>query len=165
MKKFTLKLIIFVVIIASVTMTINSIYVKRCKRDLDHINKFASIPETVQICNFGSSHGLHGYNYEDLEDDYDCFNFALSSQYLSYDYRLFQYYGDHIDDGTVVFITVSYFSLFGESEVSNGSFNSKNRRYYSILPASLIKEYDLKTSLIVRHIPAVVAELNILIRT
>lgn len=165
MKKFIQKLIIFVVIIAIVTMSINYIYVKRNKRDTDYTNKFASIPETVEICNFGSSHGLYGYNYEDLEDDYDCFNFGLTSQSLSYDYRLFQYYGDRIDDGTVVFITVSYFSLFGESEVSDDLFFSKNKRYYSILPASLIKEYDFKTSLIVRHIPVLAADLGVLIRT
>lgn len=164
MKKFIKNLIIFVAIIAIVTMTVNFIYVKN-KGDMDYTDKFASIPDTVQICNFGSSHGLYGYNYEDLENNYDCFNFGLTAQYLSYDYRLFQYYGNHIDDGTVVFINVSYFSLFGKGEVRDTDFVSKNKRYYSILPASLIKEYDFKTDLFVRYIPALGADAVVLIKT
>lgn len=156
---------IFVAIIATVTMTVNCIYVKRHKEDPENINKFASIPDKIQICNFGSSHALYGYNYEDFENDYDCFNFGLASQYLSYDYRLFQYYGDHIDDGTVVFITVSYFTLFGRGEVNTNDFASKNKRYYSILPSSLIKEYNFKTDLFVRYIPALGVDTGALIKT
>lgn len=165
MKKFIKKTMMFIVIISIVTITVNFIYVKLYKGNMDHTNKFASIPSTVQICNFGSSHGLYGYNYEDFEDNYDCFNFGLTSQYLSYDYRLFQCYGDHIDNGTVVFITVSYFSLFGKGEISDDDFVSKNKRYYSILPASLIKEYDFKTNLFCRHFPALVADSGELIKT
>lgn len=153
MKAFTKKLLIFVVIIVIATMFANFIYIKMNKKDPYNTNKFTSIPDVIQICNFGSSHGLYGYNYEDIENDYDCFNFGLVSQSLSYDYRLFQCYSDHIDDGTVVFITVSYPSLFGQEEVSGEDFVSKNKRYYTILPASLIKEYDFKTDLFVRYMP------------
>lgn len=151
MIKFIKKLFVFVLVITVMTMAVNSVYVKRCKADTD---KFVSIPETIQICNFGSSHSMNGFNYEDIENDYACFNFGLSGQSLSYDYRLFQYYSDRIADGAVVFIPISYFSLFGPEEINDVDFESKNKRYYSILPASMIKEYDLKTDIYVKYIPA-----------
>lgn len=155
----------FVLAISTITMAVNYVYVKRGGLDLYGTNKFASISDTVQICNFGSSHGMYGFNYEDLESDFDCFNFAMSSQSLSYDYRLFQHYGDHIVEGTVVFIPVSYFSLFGIDETNKDEFLSKNKRYYFILPSPLIKEYDYKTELYARYFPALTANTGILIMT
>ena len=162
MMKFTKKLLLFVLIIAIITLAVNFVYVKRHKSDTD---KFDFIPATVQICNFGSSHGAYGFNYEDIENQYDCFNFGLPGQNLSYDYRIFQYYGDHIVDGTVVFIPVSYFSLFGTKEIVRDEFVSKNRKYYPILPASLIKEYDYKTDIYVRYFPSLVTATDDLILT
>ena len=128
-------------------MAVNVWYIKLYGLDENYINKFSNIPERIQICNFGSSYGLYGYNYEDYVEEYNCFNFGLSGQSLSYDYRLFKNYESHIDEGTVVFITVSYFSLFGQDETKVDNFAEKNVRYYSILPPSLIKEYDVKTDL------------------
>lgn len=162
MKRFIKKLLILIIIIAIVTATVNYVYVRRYSSD---VKQFASIPDAIQVCNFGSSHGLYGYNYEDLSEDYNCFNFALESQSLSYDYRLFQYYNDHIGNHTVVFISVSYFSLFGSGEISQNSFPSKNKRYYSILPPSLIKEYDYQTDMYIRYFPALAADTGDLIQT
>ena len=84
---------------------------------------------------------------------------------MSYDYRLFQYYGDHIAEGTVVFIPVSYFSLFGTGEVHRDDFATKNKRYYSILPSSLIKEYDFETDIYAKYLPALTANTGDLIKT
>lgn len=162
---FAKKLLLFVSVIAIVTLAVNFLYIKWHKADPNQTNKFAFIPKKVQVCNFGSSHGMYGFNYEDLGNAYDCFNFGLSSQFLSYDYRLFQYYGDHIGEGTVVFIPISYFSLFGTEETSRVNFASKNSQYYSVLPASLIKEYDAKTDIYVRYFPALVADTGDLILT
>ena len=162
MKRFIKNLLVFAVTISVITAAVNFVYVKRHRADTD---KFAAIPDTIQICNFGSSHGMFGFDYGDLKNDYVCFNFGLSSQTLSYDYRLFQYYGDHLAEGAVVFIPVSYFSLFGAAESSQEDFLSKNRVYYSILPASLIKEYDFQTDLYARYLPALGAGASDLIKT
>ncbi len=108
---------------------------------------------------------MYGFNYEDLEKDYACFNFGLRAQFLSYDYRLFQQYRNHINDGTVVFIPVSYFVLFGGEDTERYSFEARNKRYYSILSASLIKEYDLQTDLFVRYLPALATSTGDLIQT
>lgn len=155
----------FAAIVLIITAAVNAVYAKRRGGDLYGTNKFASIPAALQICNFGSSHGIYAFNYEKLENRYDCFNFGLTAQFPSYDYILFQYYGDHIMEGTVVFIPISYSSLFGTGELGDTSFSSINMKYYSFLPASSIKEYDALTDIRVRYFPALSADTGDLIRT
>lgn len=164
MKKLIKKLLIFIITVLLIAETVNFAYMKRREPDPDGTNKFSSIPDKIQICNFGTSYGGR-FNYKDLENEYDCFNFALSSQSPSYDYRLFQYYGDHIVDGAVVFIPIAYFSLFGIEETRREDFLSKNGRYYSILPPSLIKEYDYRAGVYARYFPALTANTGKLIVT
>ena len=162
MKRFIRDLLLFVVIVSAITAIVNFAYIKQHKADTD---KFATIPDEIQICNFGSSLGLYGFNYEDVKDNCVCFNFALSAQYLSYDYRLFQYYGDHIVKGTVVFIPVTYFTILGEKDTDTDIFFSLNQRYYSILPPSLIKEYDIYSDIFSRYLPALAADTGDLVIT
>ncbi|MBQ8698953.1 MAG: hypothetical protein IJ812_03395 [Schwartzia sp.] len=154
MKKFISKLVLFVLLVSAVVGVINVAYMKMDISDKDDAKKFASIPEHIQICNFGASHGLYGFNYADFEDKYSCFNFGLSSQTLSYDFRLLKHYQEHIGKGTIVFIPVSYFSLFGKSEVEGKDFFAKNKRYYRILPREAIKEYDIWMDLGMNYVPA-----------
>lgn len=153
MKRFVAKILVFILIVGTISTCINFVYMKRDNSDPEDIRKFRDIPSSIMLCNFGSSHGLYGFNYEDV-NGVECFNFALSSQSLSYDKRLFDYYKDNIAEGAVVFIPVSYFSLYGNPEVTDDDFLSKNKRYYQILPPKLIKEFDLKTD-IYEHFPSV----------
>ncbi|SCW65789.1 hypothetical protein SAMN02910456_02425 [Ruminococcaceae bacterium YRB3002] len=155
MKKFLIKVFVFVLIIAVLTVALNYVYMKRDKSDLDYTRKYDSMPEKIVLCNFGSSHGQYDFNYEGMEDR--CFNFALPSQMPSYDLRLFEYYKDRFSNGAVAFIPVSYFSIFGTTESEDDGFLKKNKRYYRILPASAIKEYDIKTDLYVRYLPSITA--------
>lgn len=69
------------------------------------------------------------------------------SQSLSYDSRLLKNYRDSISKDAVVFITISYFSFFGIDEVDTEDFESKNKRYYTILPADFIKNYKISTDI------------------
>lgn len=165
MKKFIKNIAVLGLILAIITFTINCIFVKWYMPDVDYTNKFKDIPDTLDVCNFGSSHGMYGFNYDDISGEYGCFNFGLTGQSLSYDYRLFQNYSDHIKEGTVVFLTVSYFSFFGEDETLDESFEEKNRRNYVILPPSLIKNYDLKTHIYVKYLPLLGYDLRALIKT
>lgn len=160
MKTFIRKVCIFFCIISTVTVAVN-VWYKRNENiiDADYTEKFKHIPEFIQVCNFGSSHGKWDYNYEDvIGEGYSCFNFGLGSQTLSYDYILMQRYGDRIGNGTIVFINISYFSLFGEDEEINCEFQSKNKRYYKILPNSMIKNYDWKTDAYVNYFPALASD-------
>lgn len=164
MKRFIAKVLIFLIIIVTISSCINFVYLKRDNSDLDCIKKFQDIPASVMVCNFGSSHGLYGFNYEDIEE-VDCFNFALTSQTLSYDRRVFDCYKDSISEGAVVFIPVSYFSLFGNDEETEDDFLNKNKRYYKILPSDMIKNYDIKTDIYVRYFPSLSATPYALIKT
>lgn len=55
-----------------------------------------------------------------------------------------------------MFIPISYFSFLGKAEIERESFESRNKRYYKILPPDLIKEYDEYTAFFVK-LPALSA--------
>lgn len=156
MKRFFGKLALFVSILSVITVGVNVLYRSILnEKDSNDTVKFDDIPEQIQICNLGSSHGRDSFNYNMLSDvGYTCFNFALGAQLFSYDYRVLEYYQNKLTDGCIVFIPVSYFSLFGIEETAQSSFPSRNKRYYEFLPAAYIKEYDLKTRLFVKFGPA-----------
>lgn len=159
MKKFVLKLIVFCAVLMGVVIAINTMYIS--VKDTGSTDKFKNVPDKIQICNFGSSHGANGYSYDRLADEYVCFNFALASQSLDYDWRIMQCFKDSISEGTVVFITVSYFSFYGIDEIRTDKFFSKNKRYYRFLPMEYIKGYDLKTDIFENRFPALTAYDNL----
>lgn len=159
MKKFILRLLVFCLVMAAVVLVVNENYLTiRSTNDTD---KFDNVPDEIQICNFGSSHGLNDFHYERIEEEYVCFNFALSSQSLDYDYRIMQYYQDKISKDAIVFITISYFSFYGIDETLMDNFLSKNKRYYRFLPEEYIKDYDLKTYIYEVRLPALTAYENL----
>lgn len=150
MKKFLTKICVYALIIGAVTLAVNACFIWITRNDF-----IVNVPDGgIQICNFGSSHGQRGFNYEDFAGKYVCSNFGLSSQSLLYDYKILQHYKDRLERGAVVFITMSYFSLFGRPEVEDKSFRSKNKRYYKIIPKELILAYDWKTDMYENYLPA-----------
>lgn len=162
MKKFLFNVAAFFLIICLLTTGINFAYTKLDTSDDDYTRKFSDVPQEIEICNLGSSHGLFGFNYAELEDEYTCFNFALVSQYPSYDLRLLEAYADNLGDGCVVIIQNSYFSLIGIGEEEYGDFESKNKRYYKILPDEYVKEYDRKTDFLVSVMPSLNARADLI---
>ena len=141
-------------------LAINYLYVKfNFYEPDDDTEKFQRVPYNIQVFNFGPSHTQNGINYNasDLAKNYTCFNFALSSQTLSYDLRLLKYYYDHLAKGGTCFIDISYFSLFRIPEHEREEFKSKNKRYYKFLDAKYIKQYDILTKLCVLYLPALAA--------
>lgn len=145
MKQFIVKIFNYIMIVVIVTLVVNAVYKAR-------VQKLAPIPDQVDICNFGSSHGVHGYYYEDLEDQYTCYNFAMDSQSLSYDERILECYQNKLAEQAVVIIDISYFACYGIDETQTDSFESKNQRYYSILPPKYIKKYDWYTDLMANRL-------------
>lgn len=154
MKKFLTTLTVYLSLLALLVWGINSWYRIMDKSDDNWTNKFASVPPHIRVCNFGSSHGLYSFNYEDVQEELTCFNFALASQSLSYDLRILQQYKDRLDEGCLVFIPVSYFSFFGVEETREADFPSKNKQYYDFLPPKLIKDYDFSTHVFERYLPS-----------
>ena len=151
MKKLIAKSALLIVLVLCCTLIINTIYVNNAGYG-DDIDKFKTVPYDITICNFGSSHGRYGFNYSDVSDEYNCFNFAMSSQSLSYDDRILNTYKDHLkDNDCIVFITVSYFSLYGKPETEADDFDSKNMRYYAFLPKSEIKDWNIASAIIGKY--------------
>ena len=102
MKKFCIQLIIYLAVLCICIVGLNNIYIHLDPNDSDYTKKFCDVPNNIEICNLGSSHGLFGYNYEDIKNDHTCFNFALTSQSLSYDYRILKYYENNLQEGCIV---------------------------------------------------------------
>lgn len=143
MKKFIRNIALFTVIVLVSSVAVNALYQAVRYRDkaMYTEDKFQIVPDEIEICNFGSSHGLYGFDYTDFQDQYTTFNFSLTFQSLSYDYRILQQYEDKLADGGVMFIPISYFS-FAMNEEAEDTFESKNDRYYSFLEPEYIKQYS-----------------------
>lgn len=161
MKRFLVTVFVYLTILGAIIFSINWIYVEKTH----DANKFDYVPSDIEICNLGSSHGLYGYNYQDIEDDYTCFNFALNSQSLSYDERILEYYQKNLSPGGVVVVDISFFSPWGYPENDKEDFESKNQRYYEILPPNMIKEYDLYTDLMIYRFPSLNAGIQSVFHT
>lgn len=149
MKKFIDKITILAGILVIIVVILNGYY-EKVYPDNDGTDKFRNVPEGIQIANLGSSHGERGFCYDDISDKYTCFNFALSSQRTSYDYRVIEYYKDKLVRGGILFVPISYQTFFGVNEELEDSFESKNKRYYKFLPKESIKLYDEKTAIFVK---------------
>lgn len=157
MKKFLLRIAVYFIVLAVITLTVNTLYIRKL-RVTDGTAKMRNVPDNIQICNFGSSHGQNGFNYEDASEKYVCFNFAMGSQSLVYDYKIMQKFRDKISKGAKVFIVASYFSFFGIPETQGADFESKNKRYYRFLPPEYILQYDARTDFYVHYFPALAAD-------
>lgn len=144
MKKFVFKTAGYILSLFLAVCLVNEIYVQKDARS----NRFLNVPDNIQICNLGSSHGMYAYNYRQTEDRYTCFNFALVSQSLSYDSRILEAFRNRICKGGVVLIDISYFSPYGLPETEDDSFESKNQRYYAFLPPDKIKNYNIKSEIL-----------------
>lgn len=154
MKRFIKIVLIYAAIIAGILCVLNAAY----KPAEGEEHKFSAVPDGIELCNFGSSHGSDAYRYD--ETDAVCFNFSLSAQTLSYDQRILECYRSRLADGAHVIITVSHFSFYGPDETTQSDFASKNRRYYSFLPEDFIKEYDKKTAFYVKYLPLLLIPAN-----
>lgn len=160
MKKFIGKVILLLAMVALITGVVNFVYVSHMdnlgtmgetKNDSAYIE---NVPTEIKVCNFGNSHGYYGFDYGKRSEK--CFNFALPSQSLSYDYRILDSFRENIAPDSTVIICVSYLSFFGPNECSGSEFESMNKRYYHFLDKEHIKEYDSKTKIFVHYLPGLV---------
>ena len=164
MKRFLKIIIIYVLIVASISELANLGYKYTYmnnnpgtmgeERESSGIIK--NVPNRIQVCDFGNSHAYYGFNYSDISD-VECFNFALSAQTMSYNYRVLRNYKDNIAEDATVIIVLSYSSFFGTPETEDKEFASKNKRYYYFLDADNIKEYDVKTDIYLNYFQGIVA--------
>ena len=149
MRKFLNRIAVYIFILTAIILGVQELYFQ-----IEPKYHTMNVPAgDIQICNFGSSHGQRGFNYEDFKGKYVCSNFGMSSQSLFYDYMILQHYRDKLKPDAVVFIDISYFSFFGRPEAEGEAFLSRNKRYYKFLPREKIMQYDWKTDIYVNYLP------------
>ena len=116
----------------------------------------------IHVGNLGSSHGAYECNYDAIrEKGYICFNFANTSQSYDYDLAILNAYGQYMEEGSVMFIPVSYFS-FNNEVVNATEREAMSIRYYHFLPPEFIPDYDPYIDLVTHKMPILSAEEDIL---
>lgn len=134
MKRLILRTALLAVLVASVLVAVNSLYVRTGgyinKLEFQGTNKLGDVPGSLEVVNLGSSHGAWAFDYGGA--GVKGFNFGLGAQDYYYDYQLVKRFSDHLADGCVVIIPVSFFS-FGINQRESGNMGY-DYRYYGILP-------------------------------
>lgn len=117
----------------------------------------------IRVGNLGSSHGAYDFVYDDiLNQGFNCFNFANTSQSYDYDYAILKQYGQYMVKGkSVLFIPVSYFS-FNNEVVNETEAQAMSLRYYHFLSPENIPDYDPYIDLITNRLPILTAGEDIL---
>ena len=145
--RFFTKLISLLAVAAILLFVLNSVYVNGYYYNdiYGEVQKFRQeIPDGIEICNFGSSHGLASFKYGDEEN---AFNFALSGEDLYHNFAKLQQYSSHLKKGCVVFLPISYFSFCTDTKAPS------DKSYYTFLEKEYIKGYSLETYLNVKYFP------------
>ena len=164
--RFALKIILIPAAAVLIIYMLNKAYLPidtQKHLDLDKFIYYLN-EDYGKICmaNLGSSHGAYNFVYDKItEQGIVCFNFGLASQSYEYDYALLREYGHYMDNDSVMFIPVSYFSF--NNEVTNSKeAQALSVRYYRILSPENIPNYNLYTDIITHKLPILSAGEDIL---
>lgn len=115
MKKFLLQ-ITFLIFIPTILLVSICEWSMRCiPNDYSYKDEWMTKnASTIEILNFGSSHGFYGIRPEFFSRP--AYNLAFVSQCIKYDYFLYNKYISYCDSLRYVILPVSYFSLRGQLE-------------------------------------------------
>ena len=124
----------------------NCIYMKHLRRSNA---AYYEMPYDIEVAAVGNSHTVFGIDFSKTKFADSSFNYSFVSQSPVYDEMLVEYYKDHFADNAVLFIDVSYCSLWG-NELAGDDFESKNEQYFPILDHSHMRFKTEKDSVIGR---------------
>ncbi|MBQ9414477.1 MAG: hypothetical protein IJU16_05055 [Clostridia bacterium] len=143
-----LKLLTLLLAAAVILCGLNVVYVNGFyyRDTYGEVQKFNDVPEHITMANFGTSHGLATFQYP-ADNGYTCFNFALSGSDIYHNYMLAKQYADHIEDGCIVAIPVSYFQFCMPLDTPT------EKRYYGILDKSYIRGFSYETLINTNYLP------------
>lgn len=163
--RFITKCILIPAAAVAVLCCLNKPYQKIDEQKYADIIKFDMLGREyweIHVGNLGSSHGAYDFNYDAIrEKGYICFNFANTSQSYDYDLAILQAYGQYMEEGSVMFIPVSYFS-FNNEVVNATEREAMSIRYYHFLPSEYIPNYDPYIDLVTHKMPILSAGEDIL---
>lgn len=153
MKKLLFKCLLLLVLVGGLVYGGGAAYRQtNTYRNLDRnddLEKFHSMPQSVDVAVFGSSHGMT--NFKTAPDGAVLFNFALSSQIPVYDLRVMRQYQDHIRPGALVILTVGPSNPYYLQPDS--VFSILQPRYYRFLSPENIVDVDISLYLRTRFSP------------
>ena len=146
-KKFFLKFGAIACVAALLIGLINYLYIHGSYYTdvYGEVQKFKDVPYHISFANFGTSHGLAAFRYD--EDDKDSFNFALSGEDIYHDFQTLKQFSDHLDKGCIVTIPVSYFSFCLSTE------EPSQKRYYMYLDKEYIRDFSYETLINSKYVP------------
>ena len=152
MKRFIKKVAVFGLILSVLLGSLNLAYVNtEYYKNLNDMRKYKSVPEHIDVANFGASHSACAFNWYGYTD-FDGMNMALGSQTVVYDEALFDYYFDHLDENSTVILEVMFKSLY-EQEPDEPPYGSSITRYYQVLSKDYIRQWRLEDALQYQYIP------------
>lgn len=109
------------------------------------VQRFNDVPYDITFANFGTSHGLAAFRYD--ENDKSSYNFALSGEDIYHDYMTLKQFSDHLSKGCIVTIPVSYFSFCLSTE------EPSQKRYYTYLDKQYIRDFSYETLINTKYVP------------
>jgi len=128
MKKLFFRLAAILVAVVAITMALSHVYMKSLEK---YALDASGMPEVIHVANVGNSHGLHAFDYSQVQGG---FNFALGSQPPQYDLSLLRRYIDRFAEGATLFIPISYMSLWGDP-TEDSQYEALAMRYMGLLDA------------------------------
>ncbi len=163
--QFIMKCILIPAAAIMILYCLNKPYLEIDKMKYADVIKFDMLGREyweIHVGNLGSSHGAYDFNYDAIrEKGYICFNFANTSQSYDYDLAILNAYGQYMEEGSVMFIPVSYFS-FNNEVVNATEREAMSIRYYHFLPPEYIPDYDPYIDLVTHKMPILSAGEDIL---
>ena len=158
MKSFLVKCVLAICITFCCLFYLDMMYEQKTESPLGEINVFRFIPDDIQIANVGSSHGQCDFNWESLTEErgISTFNFALTSQSYEYDYALINMHQDDFQEGSLLFIPVSYFS-FNREATNPDDIEAISVRYYRLLSPRYNPDYSFYKDLVTVRFPVLSA--------
>lgn len=158
MKKISFKLIMLFLPIIIVGLVLNGQYIAtNYWKAENNVWKFNSVPNDIQLANFGSSHGAYDFLYDEFPL-YETFNFALDSQRFFWDYGILQQYIDYFAPEAVILLPVSYFSITSRPK----NYDDIKPRYYRFLEKKYFDRWKLRDAIRYNYMPVLSAGVNIL---
>ena len=134
MKKFIIKMSIFLSIVAVPAIIISASYKKtnwyKLSNELVNVRVF---PKEIEVLNLGNSREMYGMRYADCYKG-SAHNFASSSQPLYYDLQVLKHAENSIKKDAVVLIPLSYFDWeYNWRELFKIDTGAYNKRYYGTI--------------------------------
>ncbi|MGP1593869.1 MAG: hypothetical protein ACTTH8_01305 [Treponema sp.] len=155
MKRFLIQVGSMLFLVVLTVLLVNELYKHSYYyKNQAGLNKFSSVPDTIEIANVGSSHGFYNFNYNNYSE-YVTFNFGLTGQRHFYNLQLLKTYKHHFKKKAIVLIPISYLEIWTASDVY---FDSQLPFYYRIVDWKYLHKHSIRDVLLSYYFPLFVTD-------